>query len=61
MTKKEIYRLRDILWGMRHNKQANTPPAEIHDKFVKLCLCKEGIEICDKSINKMEPLKGAEL
>ena len=54
MTKKEIYRMRELVEGMIHNKQADTSPSEIHDKF---CLLgDEAIAICNKSINKMRPL-----
>ncbi len=55
MTKKEIYRLRDILFALRHNKQADTDKTETHDKF---CLLQEeGIKICEKTLWKMKPLK----
>ncbi len=54
MTKKEIYRLRDILYEMKHNKEADTNASLTHEKFLNVC--KEGIEICTESINKMKPL-----
>lgn len=56
MNKKEIYRLRNILDGMKHIKQADTDPTATHDRFINLY--KEGIDICNKSINKMKPLIG---
>ena len=54
MTKVEIYKLREILQALRHNKEADTSVSETHDKFCRLQ--EEGVEICNKSINNMRPL-----
>jgi len=53
MTKKEIYRLRDIIQELKYIKEADTDKTATHDRFITLH--SEGIAICNKSINKMKP------
>ena len=55
MIKKEIYRLRAILYEMKYIKEADTDKTATHTRFCKLYT--EGIEICDENINKMKPLR----
>jgi|GEM_PF-2464424 len=54
MTKKEIYRLRKILDEMKYIKQADTDSTATHDRFKRAY--EEGVNICNRSINKMKPL-----
>jgi len=54
MTKKEIYRLRRILDEMEYIKQADTDPTVTQDRFRRVY--EEGVNICNRSINKMKPL-----
>ena len=53
MTKSEIYRLRDILHEMKYVKQADTDETATHERFLKAY--REGIKICDRSINMRNP------
>ena len=55
MTKKEVYRLRDILHEMKYVKEADTDETATHDRFIEVY--EEGIKICDRTINMLEPLK----
>ncbi len=55
MIKTEIYRLRDILHEMKYIKEADTDKTATHERF--LGIYREGIVICNKSINKMRSLK----
>jgi len=54
MTKEEIYKLRDILHEMKYVKEADTDRTATHERFLKAY--KEGVVICNKSINRMKPL-----
>ena len=54
MTKRDIYRLREIIEEMRHIKEADTDKTATHDRFIRLF--EEGIKICNKNINRMRPL-----
>lgn len=55
MTKKETYRLRALFQAIKHNKEADTAKSQTHEMFCDLI--KEGIEICNKNIDRMKPLK----
>jgi len=55
MKKKEVYRLRYLLHAMKHNRIADTSPNETMDKFFRLY--EEGIQICDKTINRLKPMR----
>ena len=53
MTKKEIYRLRSIIQELRNLDNNDRDPMQ-KDKKVPLYI--EGIEICNRDIDKKKPL-----
>ena len=55
MTKAEIYEVRTIIEAMFHNRNADTQKSATFDKFIELY--ERGVEICNKSINKMKPME----
>ena len=55
MVKAEVYRLREILHELHHIKTADTEISATADRFEKVY--REGMEICERTINKLHPLK----
>ena len=53
MVKEEVYRLRDILHELHHIKIADTEITATADRFERVY--KEGVEICERTINKLQP------
>jgi len=55
MTKKEMYRLRQILDEMYHNRNADTQKTATFDQFGQLY--EEGKYILNRTLNKMRPME----